>query len=64
MYAGLDGLRFSHWQAEPREDGVLVLQLAESHAALFGGPTEKDMKLLAGRLGIGWRVDIVAESAL
>ncbi|NZA26932.1 enoyl-CoA hydratase/isomerase family protein [Luteimonas sp. SJ-92] len=25
MIAGLDGLRFSHWQAEQREDGVLVL---------------------------------------
>jgi exopolyphosphatase/guanosine-5'-triphosphate,3'-diphosphate pyrophosphatase len=41
--------------------GALVLELAESHAALFGGPTEKDMKLLAGRLGLGWRVDIVSE---
>ena len=25
MFAGLDGLRFSHWQAESRDDGVLVL---------------------------------------
>src|SRR5690554_4670621 len=25
MIAGLDGLRFSHWQADLREDGVLVL---------------------------------------
>jgi exopolyphosphatase/guanosine-5'-triphosphate,3'-diphosphate pyrophosphatase len=41
--------------------GVLVLELASSHAALFGAPTEKDMKLLAGRLGLGWRVDIVDE---
>lgn len=40
------------------EDGVLVLKLAESHAALFGVPTEKDMKLLAGRLGTEWRVEI------
>ncbi|MCL9982736.1 MAG: Ppx/GppA family phosphatase [Erythrobacter sp.] len=46
------------------EDGALVLKLAQSHAALFGQPTEKDMKLLAGRLGIGWRVDIVPEDAL
>ncbi|WP_301751808.1 Ppx/GppA family phosphatase [uncultured Erythrobacter sp.] len=46
------------------DEGTLVLRLAESHAALFGSPTEKDMKLLAGRLGIGWRVDIVPESAL
>jgi exopolyphosphatase/guanosine-5'-triphosphate,3'-diphosphate pyrophosphatase len=43
------------------EGGTLVLQLAESHAALFGTPTEKDMKLLAGRLGLGWRVDVVPE---
>ncbi|MBU7580609.1 MAG: Ppx/GppA family phosphatase [Porphyrobacter sp.] len=43
------------------EDGVLVLQLAQSHAALFGQPTEKDMKLLAGRLGLIWRVDVVPE---
>ena len=46
------------------EDGVLALKLAESHAALFGQPTEKDMKLLAGRLGLGWRVDIVPEAEL
>lgn len=46
------------------EEGALVLQLAESHAALFGSPTEKDMKLLAGRLGLGWRVDVVPEIEL
>jgi exopolyphosphatase/guanosine-5'-triphosphate,3'-diphosphate pyrophosphatase len=45
-----------------RVDGaVLVLELAASHAALFGAPTEKDMKLLAGRLGLGWRLDVVPE---
>ncbi|MGY0560771.1 3-hydroxyacyl-CoA dehydrogenase NAD-binding domain-containing protein [Luteimonas sp. A277] len=27
MIAGLDGLRFSHWKAEQREDAVLVLSL-------------------------------------
>jgi len=27
MIAGLDGLRFEHWQMEQREDGVLVLSL-------------------------------------
>lgn len=43
------------------EEGALVLQLAQSHEALFGQPTEKDMKLLAGRLGLGWRVDVVPE---
>ncbi len=45
-------------------EGELVLTLAESHAALFGQPTEKDMKLLAGRLGLGWRVDVVPEIVL
>ncbi len=46
------------------EQGTLVLQLAQSHEALFGQPTEKDMKLLAGRLGLGWRVDVVPEIVL
>jgi exopolyphosphatase/guanosine-5'-triphosphate,3'-diphosphate pyrophosphatase len=46
------------------EDGVLVLRLAASHAALFGQPTEKDMKLLAASLGIVWRVDVVPEDQL
>jgi len=44
--------------------GALVLELAQSHAALFGVPTEKDMKLLAARLGLGWRVDTVSEIAM
>jgi exopolyphosphatase/guanosine-5'-triphosphate,3'-diphosphate pyrophosphatase len=46
------------------EDGALVLRLAESHAALFGQPSEKDIKALAGRLGTPWRVEIVSDSAL
>jgi exopolyphosphatase/guanosine-5'-triphosphate,3'-diphosphate pyrophosphatase len=46
------------------EEGVLVLKLAQSHAALFAIPTEKDIKLLASRLGTAWRVDIVPDSAL
>lgn len=45
-------------------DGVLELRLATSHAALFGAPTEKDIKLLASRLGLGWRVAVVPESEL
>ncbi|MEP3421715.1 MAG: Ppx/GppA family phosphatase [Erythrobacter sp.] len=45
-------------------DGTLVLTLAASHAALFGVPTEKDMKLLAGRLGIDWAVAIVPDDEL
>ncbi len=46
------------------ENGHLVLRLATSHAALFGVPTEKDMKLLAGRLGLEWSVDIVSDEEL
>ncbi len=46
------------------EQGALVLRLADSHAALFGQPTEKDMKLLAGRLGIDWRVEVVPDGAV
>lgn len=43
---------------------ALELRLADSHAALFGAPTEKDMKLLAARLGLGWRVVVVPEGEL
>ncbi|MGB3473145.1 MAG: Ppx/GppA family phosphatase [Erythrobacter sp.] len=46
------------------EKDALVLRLAESHAALHGGPVEKDMKVLSGRLGLSPRVDIVADDAL
>jgi exopolyphosphatase/guanosine-5'-triphosphate,3'-diphosphate pyrophosphatase len=45
-------------------EGALELRLAHSHAALFGSPTEKDLKQLAGRLGLGWRLAVVPESAL
>lgn len=47
-------------------DGALVLRIAESHRALFGPGTEKDLKLLAGRLGreAGWRVEVVPDEAL
>jgi len=46
------------------EDERLILRLAKSHAALFGVPTEKDMKLLAGRLGLDWAVEIVSDEEL
>lgn len=45
-------------------DGTLVLRLATSHAALFGIPTEKDIKLLAGQLGLEWSVEIVPDEEL
>lgn len=47
-----------------REGGTLVLRLARSHEALFGVPVEKDMKLLSGRLGTDYRVEIVDDDAL
>jgi exopolyphosphatase/guanosine-5'-triphosphate,3'-diphosphate pyrophosphatase len=46
------------------EGNTLVLRLAQSHEALFGIPTEKDMKLLAGAQGLDWRCDIVADEEL
>ncbi|MGB7419159.1 MAG: Ppx/GppA family phosphatase [Erythrobacter sp.] len=46
-----------------RRGDTLVLTLARSHAALFGLPTEKDMKLLAGRLGLDWTVEVIDDEA-
>lgn len=46
------------------EDDTLVLRLAESHGALFGVSAEKDMKLLAGQLGLEWKLEIVPEAEL
>ena len=44
---------------------IPILGIAgDQQAALFGQPTEKDMKLLSQRLGLGWRVDVVPESGL
>ena len=46
------------------EDEVLVLRLAESHGALFGVSTEKDIKLLSGQLGLDWKLEVVPEADL
>lgn len=46
------------------EDQTLVLRLGTSHEALFGVPTEKDIRLLAGHLSLDWRVDIVSDDQL
>ncbi|SMQ69864.1 exopolyphosphatase / guanosine-5'-triphosphate,3'-diphosphate pyrophosphatase [Altererythrobacter xiamenensis] len=43
------------------EDGTLMLDLLESHADLFGVPNEKDMKLLADRLGSDFDLRIVPD---
>ncbi len=54
-------LQFSRLRVE---DDTLTLRLAESHGDLFGVPTEKDMKLLADRLGLDWTVRIVSDDEL
>ncbi|MGB7372986.1 Ppx/GppA family phosphatase [Pontixanthobacter sp.] len=41
------------------ESGTLLLSIEASHADLFGLPTEKDMALLAGRLGLEPEMRIV-----
>ena len=46
------------------EDETLVLRLADSHAALFGIPTEKDIKLLADKRGLDWKLEIVTDEEL
>ena len=46
------------------EGDTLTLRIAESQGALFGFSTEKDLKLLADRLGINWDVQIVPSDAL
>ena len=44
-----------------RDKGMLTLRMAESHQDLIGSPTEKDMKLLAGRLNLDWQFEIVSD---
>lgn len=46
------------------DDTHLILRLAESHEALFGVTTEKDMKLLSGWLKRDFRVEVVADEEL
>lgn len=44
-----------------RSGGLLVLSLEESHAALFGIPNEKDLRLLADWLKLEPRVEILKD---
>ncbi len=46
------------------EDGVLTLTLEQSHARLVGPLTEKDLRLLAGRLGMESRIEIVPNTSI
>ena len=45
-------------------DGMLVLTIEESHAGMIGLPTEKDLRLLADRLGMESRIEIVPNTAI
>lgn len=47
-----------------RDDTRLVLRLQESHKDLYGVPVEKDLKLLADRLGLQPDVEIVSGDTL
>ena len=46
------------------EESALVLRLTQSHEALFGVSTEKDIRILAEHLKLDWRVEIVGNDAL
>ncbi|TCD01880.1 Ppx/GppA family phosphatase [Erythrobacteraceae bacterium CFH 75059] len=43
------------------EEGRLVLQVCAHHAALIGPATEKDLRLLAGRLGVTGGIEVVPD---
>jgi exopolyphosphatase/guanosine-5'-triphosphate,3'-diphosphate pyrophosphatase len=47
-----------------RDNGRLILRLQESHRDLYGIPVEKDLGLLADRLGLEPAVEIVADDAV
>lgn len=42
-----------------RRDDSLILRLENTHRDLFGLSTEKDMALIAGRLGLDWKCEIL-----
>ena len=46
------------------ENGELVLTLEQGHASLFGIPNEKDLRLLADRLGMDSRLEIVPDASI
>lgn len=65
MFAGLDGLRFSHWQAEPREDGVLVLSFdrADESVNTFAQDVLIELDALLERLALDPPKALVIRSA-
>jgi exopolyphosphatase/guanosine-5'-triphosphate,3'-diphosphate pyrophosphatase len=46
------------------EGDALVLKLEETHAGLFGVPNEKDLNLLAARMGLAPQLIVVPEDSL
>ena len=54
MIAGLDGLRFSHWKAEQRDDGVLVLSFDREGESVntFGQAVLIELDSLLERLAL------------
>jgi 3-hydroxyacyl-CoA dehydrogenase/enoyl-CoA hydratase/3-hydroxybutyryl-CoA epimerase len=65
MIAGLDGLRFSHWQAEERPDGVVVLSFdrAGESANTFSQDVLLELDALVERLAIDPPNGLVLRSA-
>ncbi|MFT3896505.1 MAG: 3-hydroxyacyl-CoA dehydrogenase NAD-binding domain-containing protein [Thermomonas sp.] len=65
MIAGLDGLRFQHWQAELRPDGALVLSLDRAGASVNALSQEVLFELgeIVERLGIDPPRAVVFRSA-
>ncbi|MCC8538882.1 3-hydroxyacyl-CoA dehydrogenase NAD-binding domain-containing protein [Xanthomonas axonopodis pv. poinsettiicola] len=65
MLPGFDGLRFSHWQADLREDGVLVLSLDRQGAAVnaFSQEVLLELGALVERLALDPPKGVVLRSA-
>ncbi|MBC7990128.1 MAG: enoyl-CoA hydratase/isomerase family protein [Luteimonas sp.] len=65
MIAGLDGLRFSHWQAEARPDGVVVLSFDRAGESVntFSQDVLIELEALAERLALDPPKGLVIRSA-
>ncbi|WP_101926652.1 MULTISPECIES: 3-hydroxyacyl-CoA dehydrogenase NAD-binding domain-containing protein [Luteimonas] len=65
MFAGLDGLRFSHWQAELRADGVLVLSFdrADESVNTFSQDVLIELDALIERIALDPPQAVVIRSA-
>jgi len=65
MIAGLDGLRFSHWQVEQRPDGVLVLSFDRAGESVntFGQEVLIELDALLERLALDPPKGLVLRSA-